>query len=307
MSATIAAIANLKGGVGKSTTTLMLADGLAYHYGADVLVVDFDPQANSSQMLLTDRGLQMAFKQGKGVHHLLQQFMDNQAPNIANLILPNAVTLEELRRAEERDERAGWISILPAHTQLRLTEMELEEKVYSKGMAPSRLAGYLAGHIEKALEPLTSLYDVILIDTPPYLSPIARAGLSIANNFVTPTLADSVSIWGTRQFTDWVSNEITPHLASRNFVVITRFKNTRYARNAETELKEIYLSDRTFGPTIPESVQALSAMDRPDLDSYDSMRGKYGRLRNDVKRLAQSFANFLAQRGTRELPSMIRE
>ena len=98
MPATIAAVANLKGGVGKSTTTLMLADGLAYYYGADVLVVDLDPQANSSQMLLTDRGLQLAFEQGKGVHHLLEQFAANQPPNIANLILPNAVTLEELRR-----------------------------------------------------------------------------------------------------------------------------------------------------------------------------------------------------------------
>ena len=85
MSATIATVANLKGGVGKSTTTLMLADGLAYYYGAEVLVVDMDPQANSSQMLLTDRGLQMAFKQGKGVHHLLNQFMENEPPNIANL------------------------------------------------------------------------------------------------------------------------------------------------------------------------------------------------------------------------------
>ncbi|MEM7327211.1 MAG: ParA family protein [Pseudomonadota bacterium] len=307
MPATIAAVANLKGGVGKSTTTLMLADGLAYYYGAEVLVVDMDPQANSSQMLLTDRGLQMAFKQGKGVHHLLNQFMESEPPNIANLILPNAVTLEELRKAEEKDARAGWISILPAHTQLRLTEMELEEKIYTKGMAPSRLASYLAGHIEQALEPLTALYDVILIDNPPYLSPLARAGLSIANQFITPTLADSVSIWGTKQFSDWVTNNITPHLASRNFVVITRFKNTRYARNAEAELKEIYLKDRTFGPTIPESVQALSAMDRPDLDSYDSMRNKYGRLRGDVKRLAESFAHFLAKNGDGSKPRMIRD
>lgn len=307
MSATIAAIANLKGGVGKSTTTLMLADGLAYYYGADVLVVDLDPQANSSQMLLTDRGLQMAFEQGKGVHHLLNQFMQNEPPNLANLILPNAVTLEELRRAEERDERKGWISILPAHTQLRLTEMELEEKLYSKGMAPSRLAGYLAGHIEKALEPLVNLYDVILLDTPPYLSPMARAGLSIANQYITPTLADSVSIWGTKQFSDWIMGNITPHLASRNFVVITRFRNTRYARNAENELKQIYLKDRTFGPTIPESVQALSAMDRADLDSYDSLRNKYGRLRGDVKRLSQSFAEFLAKRSNSPAPTMVRD
>ncbi|MEO1660026.1 MAG: ParA family protein [Pseudomonadota bacterium] len=307
MPATIAAIANLKGGVGKSTTTLMLADGLAYYYGADVLVVDLDPQANSSQMLLTDRGLQMAFEQGKGVHHLLNQFMQNEPPNLGNLILPNAITLEELRRAEERDERKGWISILPAHTQLRLTEMELEERLYSKGMAPSRLAGYLAGHLEKALEPLVNLYDVILLDTPPYLSPMARAGLSIANQYITPTLADSVSIWGTKQFSDWIIGNVTPHLASRNFVVITRFRNTRYARNAETELKEIYLKDRTFGPTIPESVQALSAMDRADLDSYDSLRNKYGRLRGDVKRLAQSFAEFLAKRSNSPTPAMVRD
>lgn len=307
MSATIAAIANLKGGVGKSTTTLMLADGLAYYYGAEVLVVDLDPQANSSQMLLTDRGLQMAFEQGKGVHHLLEQFMANERPNIANLVLPNAVTLEDLRRAEERDERLGWVSILPAHTQLRFTEMALEERIYSKGMAPSRLSGYLADHMTKALEPLTTLYDVILIDTPPYLSPLARAALTIANQYITPTLADSVSIWGTKQFSDWMTSQVTPHLASNNFIVITRFKNTRYARAAEAELKEIYLKDRTFGPTIPESVQALSAMDRPDLDSYDSIRGKYGRLRNEVKSLAESFAEFLAKKSNASPPKMVRD
>ncbi|MEL7108090.1 MAG: ParA family protein [Pseudomonadota bacterium] len=306
MTATIAAIANLKGGVGKSTTTLMLADGLAYYYGADVLVIDFDPQANSSQMLLTDRGLKMAFEQGKGVHHLIRQFMDNQAPNLANLILSNAVTLEELRRAEERDARAGWISILPAHTQLRLTEMELEEQVYAKGMAPSRLASYLAGHLEKAMEPLTRIYDIILIDMPPYLSPIARAGLTLANTYVTPTLADSVSMWGTKQFSDWVSSNVTPHFASSNFVVITRFRNTKYARTAETELKEIYLKDRTFGPTIPESVQALNAMDRADLDSYDTLRGKYGRLRGDVKRLSESFVQFLSSKTSGTAPKMVR-
>ena len=56
MPALTAAIANLKGGVGKSTTTVMLADGLAYYYGMNVLVIDLDPQANSSQMLLTEMG-----------------------------------------------------------------------------------------------------------------------------------------------------------------------------------------------------------------------------------------------------------
>lgn len=307
MTASMSAVANLKGGVGKSTTTLMLADGLAYYFGAEVLVIDLDAQANSSQMLLTERGLQMAFNQGKGVHHLVEQFIDGVPPNIADLVLPNAVTLEALRAAEENDQRAGWVSILPSHPQLRLTEMRLEEKFYGSGHTPAQLSDLLANHIEAALKPLAPLYDVILFDTPPYLSPLARAALKLAGNYITPTLADAVSTWGTKQFTDWITRHVTPDLPERNFVVVTRFKNTRYARDAEAELKNVYLTDRTFGPTIPESVQALMAMDRADLHSYNTMRGKYGNLRNDVRRLSESFAGFLAEKNGGKPPQAIRD
>lgn len=304
--ATVTAIANLKGGVGKSTTTLMLADGLAYFYGAEVLVIDLDPQANSSQMLLTEQGLQMAFNQGKGVHQLVDQFIDQQEPNLSDLILPNGVTLEELRKAEEKDERQGWVSILPSHPSLRLKEMQLEEELYPTGISPTQLSHALADHISAAIQPVLPLYDVILIDTPPYLSPLARAALQISGNYVTPTLADSVSIWGTKQFSDWVNTNISTDLATRNFVLVTRFKNTRYARDAEAELRNIYLRDRTFGPTIPESVQALAAMDRADLHSYSTMRGKYGNLRTEVKRLAKGFSSFLATKNGTQVPEPIR-
>ena len=304
--ASFVAVANLKGGVGKSTTTLMLADGLAYHFGAEVLVVDFDPQANCSQMMLTERGLQMAYEQGKGVVSLLDQFAKGEPPNLADLILPNAVTLDELRKAERKDERRGWISILPSHPSLRFTEMEVEEKVYGRGTRPSELAASLHKHFTEALAPVASLYDVVLIDTPPYLSPLARAGLMMAETFITPTLADPVSIWGTKQFSDWMAGNITEEIAARNFVVVTRFRNTKYAREAEHELRNIYLKNRQFGPTIPESVQALQAMDRADIDSYNTMRGKYGSLRGDVRRLSEGFAKFLAGRLGAEAPELVR-
>ena len=302
----ISAIANLKGGVGKSTTTLMLADGLAYYYGAEVLVVDLDPQANSSQMLLTEKGLQAAFDQGKGVAHLIDQISRNEPPSLANLILPNAVTLEALRKADAQDKRQGWVSIIPSHPMIRLKEMELEEALYPTGMSPSQLSAKIAEHIQTAIAPIIDLYDVILFDTPPYMSPLARAALSTVGTFITPTLADSVSIWGTKQFSEWVSNNVTEEIAARNLVVITRFKNTRYARDAESELRSIYLEDRTFGPTIPESVQALSAMDRAALDSYTSMREKYGRLQGDVKRLAKSYVNFITQFSATTPPDPVR-
>ncbi|MEL6753323.1 MAG: ParA family protein, partial [Pseudomonadota bacterium] len=174
MSANIAAIANLKGGVGKSTTTVMLADGLAYFFGLDVLVVDLDSQANSSQVLLTEVGLDAAAEQGKGAHEMLGQFVRGEAPAAGPFIMPNAVSLEELRVAEERDERAGWVSILPSHPKLRLAEMALEEDWYSGPGTPSTLAGALTEHFRKSIAPLLSLYDVILIDCPPHLSPLSR-------------------------------------------------------------------------------------------------------------------------------------
>src|SRR6218665_2141263 len=100
MPALTAAIANLKGGVGKSTTTVMLADGLAYYYGMNVLVIDLDPLANSSQMLLTEQGVQAASDQGKGTHHLLASFMAGKPQSAAQFVMPHDVTIKEMRLNE---------------------------------------------------------------------------------------------------------------------------------------------------------------------------------------------------------------
>ncbi len=295
MPATTAAIANLKGGVGKSTTTVMLADGLAYFYGMNVLVIDLDPQANSSQMLLTEQGVQAASDQGKGTHHLLGEFVAGRPAAAAPFIMPNAVSLEELRIAEENDERRGWISSLPAHPQLRLRELGLEEEWYSGRGTPTTLSEALTKYFREAIAPLLPLYDVILLDCPPHLSPLARAGLALADVFVTPTIADSVSTWGTKQFSDWVGKYIAPDLPRRNFVLITRFRDTKYARSVASDLREIYLKDRWFGPTIPESVHVLNAMDRAAPDSYNTFRGKYAGVAGDVRRLAERFTDFISQ------------
>ncbi|MEM8634822.1 MAG: ParA family protein [Pseudomonadota bacterium] len=307
MSATIAAIANLKGGVGKSTTTVMLADSLAYFFGLNILVIDLDAQANSSQMLLTEQGVHAASEQGKGAHHLLGQFLDGQKAAAAPFIMPNAVSIEELRAAEMKSERLGWISALPAHPQLRMDEMSLEEEWYSRTGTPTTLSESLARHFENGFADLLPLYDVILLDCPPHLSPLSRAGLALADVFVLPTLADSVSGWGTKQFITWVQDNLRADLKDRSFSVITRFRNTGYARQMRTELQNITLKDVWFGPTIPESIDVLRAMERPAQDSYDTFRGKYGKMKNDVRRLADEFIEFLVSRRWETSPQRVRD
>src|SRR5262245_52073717 len=208
----------------------------------------------------------------------------------------NAVTLEALRLAEDSDERRGWISSLPSHRQLRLRELSLEEDWYSKAGTPTTLSDALAKYFRTAFTPLQPLYDVILFDCPPHLSPLARAGLALADVFITPTIADSVSTWGTKQFSDWVGKFIASDLPSRNFVLITRFRDTRYARQVDADLHECHLQARSSVPTIPESVHVLNAMDRAALDSYNTFRGKYGGVTGDVRRLAERFTDFISQR-----------
>lgn len=306
MTVPMTAISNLKGGVGKSTTTVMLADGLAYYYGAEVLVVDLDPQANVSQMLLTEEGLNRAFEQEKGTYHLLTKFIAGSRPNVADLILPNAVTLSELKKADAKDRRAGWISIIPSHPVIRMKELELEETAYSGNLTPSTLTDALCEHIRAGIAPLLSFYDYVLFDSPPYLSPLARAMLKITSNYIVPTTSDYVSVWGTKQFSEWLMNNVDPQVAENSFVLITRFKNTKHGRAAERELRDIYLKGRTFGPTIPESINVLTGMERGNVDSYRTLRSKYGNLTPDIKRLAEHFARFTADRKGTDTPSMIR-
>jgi cellulose biosynthesis protein BcsQ len=227
---------------------------------------------------------------------MLAQFVNRERPNISEFIMPNAITLEELRLAEEQDERAGWVSSLPSHPHLRLQEMGLEEEWYSKAGTPTTLSSALATHFEEGFGALREYYDVILIDCPPHLSPLARAGLQIADVFVMPTIADAVSTWGTKQFSDWITANIAEDLAKRHFVVISRFRNTAYSRQVASELQDIYLKDRWFGPKIPESVHVLNAMERPAPDSYNTFRGKYGGVKGDVRRLTERFSDFLRPR-----------
>jgi len=146
----IIAVANEKGGVGKTVTVINLAAALCKERKT-VLVVDMDPQFNAT------RGLGVDVKEGMlTVYDLIK---DHQSIKSADVIVPT-----------------GWdgLDLIPSHVDLSGAEIELVDKVGREN------------RLKDALESLYGRYDFIILDTPPSLSLLTVNVLSYAKEVIVP-------------------------------------------------------------------------------------------------------------------------
>ena len=304
--APVVAVANLKGGVGKSTTALMLAEGLAFQYGLNVLIYDFDAQANLSELLLTSEGVQRERNQERGVAAILDTFVPGKNRSVEDLRIVveqwNACCIEELVRKKNRDQEQGWLSLLAADPSMRFLEPYLER---SPGQGWYDIGEELIWALEEATQFERSQADIILIDCPPHVSSLCRSALKMADYYVTPTLAETLSIWGLQQFVRWMTHtdqsvwlsKPGPSFNERQFVVCTRYSSTsRSHQKAFEDLKREW-NDRTFSSPIGARVSLNRELPRRSIDSLHPFGSRYrGKLRSDVLTLADEFVTFLNSR-----------
>lgn len=132
----VISVANLKGGVGKSTTTMMLADTLALHHNKKVFIIDCDPQANSSQMLLSFPGLKNAKEAEKTITAWLESYVGrtisgkeiHNRKDASSTIAFEISGLSELK--ESSSGLGGQVSIWPSTPDLRFVEMAFDHKFF---------------------------------------------------------------------------------------------------------------------------------------------------------------------------------
>jgi chromosome partitioning protein len=282
----LVAISNLKGGVGKSTTTMMLAEGLALR-GKTILVVDLDPQSNSSYMLMSkQRVLQIA----KGPNHFAT-FLQSLVTDGPRLAFGNYVTQHVSDIKELTQPNTGRVDLIAAVPKLRFIEFEFERAYVNRhGIADADL--FLAEQVVKGINTLPAMYDAVLFDCSPAFSVTTRAALTAATHIVSPTIPDFLSVVGLADFVTFGLKDALKCDSKPHSVVITKYRKQDESMGKEDErLRQKY---RVIGPRIPVSNNVTRATEHARAGQLRLLREKYkGGLHGEVDKLAEEFWQWL--------------
>lgn len=218
----VIAIANQKGGVGKTTTTINLGASLAV---ADmrVLIIDADPQGNSTSGL----GLRGTFR--RSFYHSL----------VLNEPLENIVLNTELPN----------LKVIPSEKVLVAAEIELVDVEQREFKLKSLLANF------------GNQFDYVLIDCPPSLGLLTLNALAAANSVLIPIQCEYFALEGVSELWDTlvkIRRSLNPSLTIEGFLLTMFDERTNLSNQVVSDLRD-FLGSQVFSTIIPRNVRLAEA------------------------------------------------
>lgn len=182
---------NLKGGVGKTTTAVAVAEMLSHEERKHVLLIDLDPQTNATVTLISEDQWAEMDASGRTIAQLFEDRLNPQSP--PKFDIEKAIA----RRVSTINDGIARLDLLPSSIRL----IDLQDRIPMIALSGNFTANPLE-ILRVALQPVTDRYDYIIIDCPPSLGTVTKNGLRISTGYVIPTIPDIVSTWGIYQIVD---------------------------------------------------------------------------------------------------------
>ncbi|MFO7292099.1 MAG: AAA family ATPase [Acidimicrobiia bacterium] len=234
--ATIVALANQKGGVGKTTTAINLAAGLAFQ-GVKTLLVDLDPQGNATSGLGIDR---------QQITHSIYDVLLKDFP-IEDAVEPTSV----------RD-----LFVVPATIDLAGAEIELVP-VFSRER-----------RLSNALKQVENDYQVIFVDCPPSLGLLTVNALAAADEVMIPIQCEYYALEGLSQLlhnVELVKSNLNPGLEVGGVVLTMYDARTRLSKEVADQVRG-HFGETVYRALIPRSVRLSEAPSYGEpIEAFDGM------------------------------------
>lgn len=206
-------VANGKGGVGKTTTAVNLADRLSAR-GESVALVDVDQQGNATESV----GLADAYEEEPHLGHVFE----------------GTAELGDIVRAAAGE---NWIDVVPAHRDLD----EVASNIKDSALGELKLRNEVVGALEES-------HDWVVIDAPPTIGPMSDSALIAAQNVVVPLLMSEGSVSGLERL---VEQQLAPIRKEIDVEIVAIVPNRLSGDNEEKRIIDALESAPQFEPRLP--------------------------------------------------------
>ena len=281
------AIANRKGGVGKSTTAVMLAHALAAWGGKRVLMVDLDAQCNSSMILIGGEGWLNARNKRTTIADYFFDLYDGVMPNTKDYLVSSVGDVAAPGRA--------GITLIPGSLLLEDVQGELYLKQSNESKDPDIVAKRVQGRIKHLIKRFESDFDVVIMDCPPGLSFAALAGVQLAQKVVVPFRPDYVSQFAVERIAMLVEDQANLEAVTaipkekRRYITLANFVEPtgqdKFFIDLIADEHPMLTTQLPHNPSIARSFNWLP--------QKRSIEEKYGAVSGDVRKLYDELSRVL--------------
>lgn len=265
--ASVISIINLKGGVGKTTITVALAEFMAIQHQLKVLVIDLDPQTNATMALMDEYEWKKRNIRGQTI---VQIFRDRLQQRL--IFSPQEAIV---KRVSNVNGGIPGLDLLPSSLDLIDLQDDLTG-IEASGILSQRPLTILG----EAIAEIVTGYDMVLIDCPPNLGLITQNGLVFSQYYLIPVIPDILSTYGIPQIVSRVRRLVleTGIKLQPLGVVINKYRAQSTLHRTQSHVLNMDAGKigfgRVFDTVLPESTQAAAAMDFTV--AYPNLHGKYG-------------------------------